>query len=648
MVSSSPPRLEQLANSVLQPGFVGTTEVPDWLRRRIAAGLGGVVLFGRNIVDRDQVAGLTAALRAENPDLIVAIDEEAGDVTRMEAWTGASRPGNLALGAVDDIDLTERVARDIGRELHAAGVSLNYAPSADVNSNPLNPVIGVRSFGARTDIVSRHTAAWIRGLQSAGVAACAKHFPGHGDTSVDPHFGLPRVTGGAEEIARTALPPFIAAMESGVRAVMTAHLLVPAYDPALPATLSPRILNDLLRGELGFDGMVVTDGIEMGAVTDRYGIDGATVRAVAGGVDAVCVGGEHAEESTVDLLTSALVRAVHDGTLPEDRLTEAGTRVRSFATWSGARSRTATATGLRSDIGLIAARRAVRVRPRREEEALTGADAEIAGAPGSREAMGTPGTPGPGAGSTAGNRVAAVVAGSADATGTAGSTGAAGSTDTADTAGNTGTAGTAGSTGTAGTARSTGGGSTDAAGTVTSAGTAGAGGARGTAGAPGTPVDPLLPLTIAPHVVELSPVMNPAVDGGTPWGVADPLRALRPDTTSVRLTELELDGFDDVLDRAALTPADGRALVVVVRDAARHRWMTEALARLLRTRPDALVVEMGVPTGVPLGAVHLITHGATRVSGIAVAELLTGRSHAPDPTESPTSTEPFTGIRAGT
>ncbi|EPH40969.1 glycoside hydrolase family 3 N-terminal domain-containing protein [Streptomyces aurantiacus] len=513
--SSSHPQLERLANSVLQPGFVGTTEAPDWLRRRIADGLGAVVLFGRNIVDREQVAALTASLRAENPDLIVAIDEEAGDVTRMEAWTGASRPGNLALGAVDDVDLTESVARDIGRELHAAGVSLNYAPSADVNSNPLNPVIGVRSFGARSDVVSRHTAAWIRGLQTAGVAACAKHFPGHGDASVDPHFGLPQVTGTAAEIARTALPPFIAATEAGVRAIMTAHLLVPAYDPALPATLSPRILNDLLRGELGFEGMVVTDGIEMGAVTDRYGIDGATVRAVAGGVDAVCVGGDSAEQSTVELLAGALVKAVLDGRLPEERLTEASGRVREFAAWSGRRSRAVAragghsdlASGDRSDIGLVAARRAVRVHRRPDAAA------------------------------------------------------------------------------------------------------------------------PPLPLTAAPHVVELSPVMNPAVDGGTPWGVADPLRDLRPDTTSVRLTQPELDdhdGPDEVLDRAALAPADGRALVVVVRDAARHRWMSDTLTRLLRTRPDALVVEMGVPTGATLGAVHMITHGATRVSGIAIAEMLTG------------------------
>ncbi|MFF8653391.1 glycoside hydrolase family 3 protein [Streptomyces huasconensis] len=523
--SSSDPTLEHLAHSVLQPGFEGTT-APDWVRRRVSEGLGSVVLFSRNIESIEQVARLTASLRAENPDLIVAIDEEAGDVTRLEAWTGSSRPGNLALGAVDDIDLTERVAHDIGRDLHAAGVSLNFAPSADVNSNPLNPVIGVRSFGSRTDLVSRHTAAWIRGLQSAGVAACAKHFPGHGDTVVDSHYGLPQIQGSAEEIALTALPPFIAATEAGVRAVMTAHLLAPAYDPDLPATLSPRILVDLLRGELGFDGLLVTDGIEMGAVTDRYGIDGATVRAVAGGVDAVCVGGESAGEETVDLLATALVKAVLDGTLPEERLAEASTRVRDFAAWSGERSRAVTAaggdfgvgpgvdislsmgagqragTGRVTDIGLVAARRAVHVRH--------------------------------GAGTAA------------------------------------------------------------------------------------------LPLVGSPHVVELSPTMNLAVDGRTPWGVAQPLRDLRPGTTSIRLTEPELAHSTHLLEREALAPATGRALVVVVRDAARHRWMTDTLTRLLRSRPDALVVEMGVPSGDALGAAHLITHGATRVSGIAAAELLVG------------------------
>ncbi|MEU0275843.1 glycoside hydrolase family 3 protein [Streptomyces sp. NPDC006307] len=515
MESSSHQELFRLAHAVLQPGFVGTT-APDWVRRRISEGLRSVVLFGRNIVDGEQVAALTAALRAENPELVIAIDEEAGDVTRLEAWSGATRPGNLALGAVDDTDLTERVARDIGRELHAAGISLNYAPSADVNSNPLNPVIGVRSFGARTDVVARHTAAWIRGLQSAGVAACVKHFPGHGDTAVDSHHGLPEISASAEEIARTALPPFVAAMEAGVRAVMSAHLLAPAYDGELPATLSRRVLTDLLRGELGFTGLVVTDGIEMGAVSGRYGIDGATVKALAAGADAVCVGGESAEEATTDQLAGALVRAVREGTLAEERLAEAAGRVAEFASWSARRFLSVAPDGTRSDIGLVAARQAIRIHRR----------------PGAPEAV--------------------------------------------------------------------------------------------------------LPVVGDAHVVEFSPVMSLAVDGRTPWGLAEPLCRLRPATTSVRLTEAEAGPaggalVPEVLDREVLRPAQGRALIIVVRDAARHRWMSDAVARLLSARPDAVVVEMGVPVGGAGGAADLVTHGATKVAGIAAAEAVTGSLTAAEP-----------------
>ncbi|MEU4208897.1 glycoside hydrolase family 3 protein [Streptomyces sp. NPDC026206] len=497
-------KLTQLTHAVLQPGFEGTT-APDWVRRRIAdEGLASVVLFGRNISTPEQVARLTSALRAENPDLIIAIDEEAGDVTRLEAWTGASRPGNLALGAVDDTALTESVAQDTGRELHAAGVTLDYAPSADVNSNPRNPVIGVRSFGSDTALVARHTAAWVRGLQSAGVAACAKHFPGHGDTAVDSHHDLPTVAASAAEIAVTALPPFVAAIEAGVRVVMTGHLLVPALDPGFPATLSRRILTGLLRTELGFDGLIVTDGIEMSAVTSRYGIDGATVGAVAGGADAVCVGGESAAEAVTEQLTAALAGAVHDGTLPEERLAEAAGRVAEFATWSGERFRARTAgDGVRSGIGLSAARRALRV-------------------------VGPP------------------------------------------------------------------------------------------AGA--------LPLGADPHVVEFAPASTLAIDRQTPWGVAAPLRELRPAATSVRLTQRELARDAGLLGRTALAPATGRPLVVVVRDAARHAWMADALGRLLGERPDAVVVEMGVPTAATPGAVHVATYGATRVSGQAAAEFLAGTS----------------------
>ncbi|PWU61475.1 sugar hydrolase, partial [Micromonospora globispora] len=254
--------LASLAAAVLQPGFVGTTP-PPWIRRWLGEGLGSVVLFARNIVDSEQLAALTATLRAERPDVIVAIDEEAGDVTRIESARGSSRPGNFALGIVDDPALTEAVARDLGTELAAAGVTLNYAPDADVNSNPDNPVIGVRSFGADPALVARHTAAWVRGLQAGGVAACAKHFPGHGDTRIDSHHDLPRIGGDRARLDAVELAPFRAAVAAGVQAVMTGHLLVPALDPELPATLSPRILGRLLREELRFQGVVVTDAVEM-------------------------------------------------------------------------------------------------------------------------------------------------------------------------------------------------------------------------------------------------------------------------------------------------------------------------------------------------------------------------------------------------
>ncbi|MFD7957361.1 glycoside hydrolase family 3 protein [Streptomyces ardesiacus] len=493
--------LRRLALSVLQPGFVGT-EAPDWILRDIGDGLASVVLFSRNIVSPEQVARLTARLRAENPDLIVAIDEEAGDVTRIESATGSSRPGNFALGTVDDAELTGAVAADLGRQLRAAGVSLDYAPSADVNSNPDNPIIGVRSFGADPDVVSRHTTAWIRGLQSSGVAACAKHFPGHGDVAVDSHHDLPAYTAGPDEIAAQALPPFRAAVAAGVRAVMSGHLLVPAYDPDLPATLSPRILQGLLRDELGFDGLIVSDAIEMGAVTRRYGIDGATAKAVAAGVDAVCVGGESAEEATVALLVKALVTAVTGGELPEERLADAAARVREFARWSaGLRAAGAAGETSGDGIGHVAARRAVR---------LTGA-------------------------------------------------------------------------------------------------------ARAA-----------LPLTAAPHVVELAPVTNMAIGKETPWGVAAPLRERLPGTTSVRVRGQELEEGTVALESCALEPAAGRPLVIVARDAARHAWMSRAVTGLTAARPDAIIVEMGLPGATAAAPAQIFTHGASAASGLAAAEVLTG------------------------
>ncbi|MFF2382995.1 glycoside hydrolase family 3 protein [Streptomyces sp. NPDC058108] len=361
------------ALTVLQPGFTGTT-APDWLLRRLGEGLNSVGLFGRNIVSPGQLAALTAQLRAERDDVLVAIDEEGGDVTRLEVRTGSSYPGNHALGAVDDVELTREVASALGRRLAACGVNLNWAPSADVNSNPGNPVIGVRSFGADTGLVARHTAAYVTGLQSAGVAACTKHFPGHGDTAVDSHHALPRIDADLPVLQARELAPFRAAIAAGTRAVMSAHILVPALDPDRPATLSRRILTGLLREELGYEGLIVTDGMEMQAIAATYGIERGSVLAIAAGADAICVGGGLADDETVRRLRDALVSAVRTGELAEERLADAAARVRALARWTsaasardarGAGAANGTADGSREDdaagIGLTAARRALRV-----------------------------------------------------------------------------------------------------------------------------------------------------------------------------------------------------------------------------------------------------------------------------------------------
>ncbi|GAA2578767.1 glycoside hydrolase family 3 protein [Streptomyces tubercidicus] len=358
------------ALAVLQPGFTGTT-APDWLLRRLGEGLVSVGLFGRNVDGPEQLAALTDRLRAERGELIVAIDEEGGDVTRLEVRGGSSFPGNHALGAVDDTALTRAVARELGRRLADCGITLNWAPSADVNSNPGNPVIGVRSFGADPRLVARHTAAYVEGLQSAGVAACTKHFPGHGDTAVDSHHDLPRIAADLPTLQARELVPFRAAIAAGTRAVMSAHILLPALDGEHPATLSPAALHGLLRapeadGGLGFDGLIITDGMEMQAISATYGIERGSVLALAAGADALCVGGGLADEDIVLRLRDALVRAVHNGELPEHRLADAAARVRALAdgnrsagegTFQGRAEGPAPAPG----IGLTAARRALRL-----------------------------------------------------------------------------------------------------------------------------------------------------------------------------------------------------------------------------------------------------------------------------------------------
>ena len=313
-------------DAVLLPGFVGTT-LPDWVADRLRAGLAGVCLYGENVESLGQLTSLAWQIRQAKPDALIAIDEEGGDVTRLHYVDGSPYPGAALLGRIDDLELTALVGRAVADDLGFVGVDLNLAPVADVNSDPRNPVIGVRSFGADPALAARHVAAFTRAHEAAGVATSVKHFPGHGDTAADSHLALPVVDVPLEVLRERDLPPFRAAIEAGARTVMTSHILLPQVDPDGPATFSSRILGDLLRGELGFDGVVVSDALDMAGAAEfpnaagETGIPAAAARALAAGCDLLCLGtGGSAEQ--LDAIADAVLGAVD----PE-RLADAERRV---------------------------------------------------------------------------------------------------------------------------------------------------------------------------------------------------------------------------------------------------------------------------------------------------------------------------------
>ena len=334
MTALSTAQARRLAAATLLPGFEGTV-LPDWLASRLRDGLAGVCVFGGNIASRHQLAELVASIRAANPNAIIAIDEEGGDVTRLYYDIGSPYPGNAVLGRLDDEVFTEHVARIVGWELRRVGIDLDLAPDADVNSNPRNPVIGTRSFGADPQLVARHTAAWVRGLQSTGVAACVKHFPGHGDTELDSHLALPVVRGALEQLRERELVPFAAAVSAGTRTVMTSHILLPDVDPDHVATFSSRVLQGVLRDELGFGGVIVSDALDMAGASAESGIPIAAVRALAGGSDLLCIGTDNTPEQ-LDEIETAIVEAVASGALTDARLADAAARVAALASESAA------------------------------------------------------------------------------------------------------------------------------------------------------------------------------------------------------------------------------------------------------------------------------------------------------------------------
>ncbi|MFF5206220.1 glycoside hydrolase family 3 protein [Streptosporangium sp. NPDC000396] len=345
--------LRRLAAGTLLAAFQGTT-VPEWVLRDLENGLGGVTLFGFNVADPAQLSDLTTRLR-EAGDPVISLDEEGGDVTRLAYHVGSPYPGNAALGAVDDVELTRRVYRSIGDELARCGVNLDMAPSADVNTADDNPVIGTRSFGPDAALVARHTVAAVHGLQSAGVAACVKHFPGHGATHQDSHLEIPLVDASIDLLRERELVPFQAAIDAGTRSIMTAHVRVPVLTGKTPATLSAAALTGLLRGELGYDGVIVSDALDMKAVTDVYGLAGGSVLSLAAGADLLCLGPLPTEDDIREIVTE-IVAAVRDGRLPRTRLEEAAERVARLRSWFCTPQ---TGEAEESVIGLTAARRAV-------------------------------------------------------------------------------------------------------------------------------------------------------------------------------------------------------------------------------------------------------------------------------------------------
>lgn len=304
--------------------------------------LGGVILFAENVVGTEQTARLTDGLQKASPELplFITIDQEGGIVTRLQ--TGTNLPGNMALGAARSEKYAYQTGEIIGKELSSLGVSVNFGPALDVNNNPGNPVIGVRSFSSNPELVSKLGIQTIKGLQSQNMAATTKHFPGHGDTAVDSHYGLPLVSHDKERLRSVELVPFQKAIDEGVDMVMTAHVQFPAFDDTtytskkdgqeimVPATLSKKVLTGLLREEMGFEGVIVTDALNMKAIADNFGQEEAVVLALKSGVDIALMPAQVNSlqmEGNLSSVFNAVKEAIETGDLPIEQVNNSVQRI---------------------------------------------------------------------------------------------------------------------------------------------------------------------------------------------------------------------------------------------------------------------------------------------------------------------------------
>ncbi|MBE7682620.1 beta-N-acetylhexosaminidase [Paenibacillus sp. P13VS] len=312
--------LEQKVGQLFMCGFHGQ-QVDEQITRLIQDyHVGGVIYFRRNVESVEQLTRLSAELqslaaKSSELPLMISVDQEGGMVARIDKDGITRVPGSMALGATGHPDYTYQCARILGTELKQIGIDMNLAPVVDVNNNVLNPVIGVRSYGENAENVAVHGAAAIAGYQSSGIAATAKHFPGHGDTAVDSHLGMVTVPHEWERLEQVELRPFRRAIEAGVDAIMTAHVIFPAIEPEpIPATLSRNVLHELLREQMGFKGIIITDCLEMHAISKPYGVANAAVRAVKAGADLILV--SHTLEEQIAAI-DAVVDAVRHGDIEE-------------------------------------------------------------------------------------------------------------------------------------------------------------------------------------------------------------------------------------------------------------------------------------------------------------------------------------------
>jgi len=312
-------------------GIQGTTPAPAELEL-VRRGVGAVLLFARNVAEPGQVAELARSLKTAAPGpLLICVDQEGGRVQRLRpphwtAWPSMRRLGEIdqqgGLDGTNGTVIAERAGEMIARELSASGIDVDFAPVLDVDTNPDNPVIGDRSFSRDPRRVARLGLALAQGLERSGVASCAKHFPGHGDTSQDSHLTLPRLAHDEKRLWEVELVPFVAAARAGIASVMTAHVRFETFD-RLPATLSPVALR-LLRQDVGFRGCCISDDLEMRAISDIWGVPDAAELSITAGCDAVLVC--HTPQHQHDAI-DAIARGARAGPLPRERLAEAASRV---------------------------------------------------------------------------------------------------------------------------------------------------------------------------------------------------------------------------------------------------------------------------------------------------------------------------------